>query len=103
MKIVNRIKNLELRSTNNEFNPNRSQYLEIVKWFPYVGEHPDLDEYCYTIASFHYDKDGYPELTYCGNRPLELTSEEHAIFIDLVKLGYMFILEDGEFKIINYR
>ena len=55
------------------------------------------DAYCFTIASFTYDKDGYPELHYCGDRPLDLDSNELTIFHKLIKEGYNYrINEEGE-------
>ena len=70
-------------------------YLEIVKWRKETNGLTDA--YCFTIESFIYDKDGYPELHYCGNRPLDLNSNELAIFHKLIKEGYNYrINEEGE-------
>ena len=89
-KTVNyRIENLELRLYNiNKDTMGLKQ--EIVKWEPTNGETETHDEYCYTVAHFTYDGDGYPELKYVGNRPLELTPGEQSIFMELVKEGYKY-------------
>ena len=81
-----RIDNIELRMTENPFK--EYKYIEIVKWVPYEGPHTDVKEYCYTLASYQYDKDGYPELHYCGERPLELNNEEKGLFDYFVRQGY---------------
>ena len=85
-KTINyRIANLELRFRSiNEDTSCLKQ--EIVKW----EQLNTLDEYCYTIAHFTYDGDGYPELKYVGNRPIELTPGEQTIFMELVKEGYKY-------------
>ena len=85
-KTINyRIANLELRFRSiNEDTLCLKQ--EIVKW----EQLNTLDEYCYTIAHFTYDGDGYPELKYVGNRPIELTPGEQTIFMELVKEGYKY-------------
>ena len=87
-KTINyRIENLELRLYNiNKDTMGLKQ--EIVKWVATNGETPD--EYCYTVAHFTYDGDGYPELKYVGNRPIELTPGEQFIFMELVKEGYKY-------------
>ena len=80
-----RIENLELRLRNiNEDTLSLKQ--EIVKW----EQLNTPDEYCYTIAHFTYDGDGYPELKYVGSRPIELTPGEQPIFMELVKEGYKY-------------
>lgn len=96
-KTINyRIENLELRfySINSKsLNPKQ----EIVKWVNKSVDTIDIDdqtktnyEYCYTVAQFTYDSDGYPELKYVGNRPIELTPGEQLIFMELVKEGYKY-------------
>ena len=45
-------------------------------------------ESCYTIASFTRDKEGYYELSFIGDRPLNLNEEEIKTFWKLVKYGY---------------
>lgn len=91
-----RIENLELvlRNINKD---TLCLKQEIVKWvnesvntIDINGQSKTHDEYCYTIAHFTYDCDGYPELKYVGNRPLELTPGEQAIFMELVKEGYKY-------------
>lgn len=88
-KTVNyRIENIELvlRSINeNSYCPKQ----EIIKWEKETIS-PGIDECCYSIATFQYDSDGYPELKYIGNRPIELTPGEQLIFAELVKEGYKY-------------
>lgn len=45
-------------------------------------------ESCYSIASFTRDKEGYYELSFIGDRPLNLNKEELENFWELVKYGY---------------
>lgn len=45
-------------------------------------------ESCYSIASFRRDKEGYYELSFIGDRPLNLNEEELKNFWELVKYGY---------------
>ena len=91
-----RIENLELRFRDiNKDTMSIKQ--EIVKWIDKTHEAIDLngnvkqyDSFCFTIAKFDYDSDGYPELRYIGNRPMELTPGEQLIFMELVKEGYKY-------------
>lgn len=82
-----RIDNLELRDNNT---------LEIVKWSSNSSDSSNK-EYCYSIAIFHFDKDGYPELQFVGNRPTELNKSELEAFWVLVKEGYKYELVQDEF------
>ena len=90
--VTYRIDNLELRLPDKE----HCSCSEIVR---YVSNRLTQDgEFCYTVATFEYDKDGYPELTFCGIRPLELTPEEFEKFMILVRDGYKYKKEyDGEY------
>ena len=90
--VTYRIDNLELRLPDKE----HCSCSEIVR---YVSNRLAQDgEFCYTVATFEYDRDGYPELTFCGNRPLELTSEEFEKFMILVRDGYKYKKEyNGEY------
>lgn len=45
-------------------------------------------ESCYSIASFKRDKEGYYELEFIEDRPLNLNEEEIKVFWELVKYGY---------------
>lgn len=45
-------------------------------------------ESCFAIASFNYDKEGYYELTFIADRPLNITKEEREIFWELIQYGY---------------
>ena len=87
-----RIDNLELRLPEKE----QDRFSEIVKYVK--NQEAPGGEYCFTVASFEYDRDGYPELTFCGNRPLELTPQEFEKFMILVNEGYKYRKEyDGEY------
>lgn len=64
---------------------------EIIKWKEETANSDnERKEYCYSVAQFTYDGDGYPELKYVGNRPIELTPAEQLIFMELVKEGYKY-------------
>lgn len=55
---------------------------------------------CYAIAGFHRDREGYYELQFIGDRPLDLTPEELKDFWELIKFGYEVLNnkeEDKEF------
>ena len=91
MRVKYRIDNLELRlQDEGDNNTLHSPWSEIVKWSTNDGQ-----EYCWTVATFEYDRDGYPELHYCGDRPTHLTKNEMSIFIDLVEEGYGYKRKDG--------
>lgn len=45
-------------------------------------------ESCYSIASFERDEEGYYELKFIGDRPLNLNKDELKDFWKLVKYGY---------------
>ena len=85
-----RIENLELVLRNiNEDSYSPKQ--EIIKWEKETAKSDsERDEYCYSIALFKYDGDGYPELRYVGDRPIGLTPGEQLIFMELVKEGYKY-------------
>lgn len=42
---------------------------------------------CFAIASFDYDKEGYYELHFIGDRPLNITKEERETFWELLQYG----------------
>ena len=44
-------------------------------------------EYCYSIASFDWDKEGFYELRFIGERPFNLEEEEKEIFWELISIG----------------
>jgi hypothetical protein len=44
-------------------------------------------ETCYSVASFHRDKEGFYELRFICDRPLNLSKEEREIFWKLVSIG----------------
>ena len=90
--VTYRIDNLELRLPDKE----HCSCSEIIRYVP--NRLAPEGEFCYTVAIFEYDMDGYPELTFCGNRPLELTPEEFEKFMILVRDGYKYKKEyDGEY------
>ena len=78
-----RLGDLELRLPSHI--PGCFRESEIVKYPPTDGK-----EYCFTIASFHYNSDGYPELRFCGSRPLQLSNEEWDNFKELIETGYKY-------------
>lgn len=91
MKINYRIGDLELRLNDvNEELKLHSPFSEIVQWYK--------DEHCWTIATFEYDRDGWPELHYCGNRPLELPEDSYEVFLMLIKEGYKYKRIDNKIK-----
>lgn len=48
-------------------------------------KHP---EYCYSIALFVRDKEGYYELSFVGDRPINLEEEDVTIFWKIISMGY---------------
>ena len=92
MKINYRIDNLELRLGNKG-----TQQNEIIMYHEYEDVcSSGAKFYCTSVAIFHYDKDGYPELTYVGDRPCKLDNDKSKIFMELVKEGYKYTMnEDG--------
>lgn len=96
MKVNYRIGNLELRLQDPDPTAKiHSPWSEIVKWGRRSDPTDSDKEYCYTIASYDYDREGWPELRFCGNRPCDLSDVEMEIFMDLVKTGYKFRRENG--------
>lgn len=75
-----------------------SEFIKDGDWYRYADEtlsfariHKDCfkhKESCMAIASFNYDKEGYYELCFVGDRPLNITPEEREIFWELIKYGY---------------
>lgn len=93
MKINYRIGDLELRLNDIPKNPQilHSPWSEIVQW----STRNDIPEHCWTIATFEYDRDGYPELRYCGRRPLDLEKDDMEIFLNLIQEGYRYKRDDN--------
>lgn len=93
MKVRYRIDDLELRLNDipNPIPQIHSPFSEIVQW----SNNTDR-EYCWTIATIEYDNDGYPELHYCGSRPLELTVLQKHLFNLLIEEAYNYKLTDGK-------
>ena len=100
-----RIDNMELRATQHvalvikegcgecvlKEDEGGSRYLEIVKWDTSIDKATnEIHEFCYTVALFRYDRDGYPELSFVGDRPLDLTHGEFKNFMSLVSEGYKY-------------
>lgn len=85
-----RINDLELRLPTDI--PGLLRQSEIVKF----NKIDDQKEYCFTIATFHYDSLGFPELSFCGNRPTQLSKEEWDTFIELIQTGYKYIKLNDE-------
>ena len=92
MKINYRIGDLELRLNDIPENPQilHSPWSEIVQWGKYTTTEGVNAECCWTVATFEYDKDGQPELRYCGSRPLDLDEDQSKVFQSLIKEGYKF-------------
>lgn len=44
-------------------------------------------EYCYSIASFDWDKEEFYELHFIGDRPFNLNKEEKEVFWKLISIG----------------
>lgn len=115
MEIKIRIGNLELRKAVNIFNkePEHPSY-HIDKWEsnPYYKQErkyikdgdfykPKNCEYsyrihkncfknpesCYSIAYFNWDKEGFYELRFVGDRPIKLNKEERELFWKLISIG----------------
>ena len=96
-----RIENLELRLPKIPNNFEGSSALrEIVKW--QKDESKKIGEFCYTIAIFSYDRDeGYPEVRFVGNRPMELNNDEWEAFKILLEEGYKYKIDFENYKYIK--
>lgn len=69
--------------------------------YPYCRIHKDCfkhKESCMAIASFEYD-DGFYELRFVGDRPINLTKEERKIFWKLIRYGNTVLNKNKEIKI----
>lgn len=94
--VTYRIDNLELRLPEKE----QDVCSEIVRYVP--NRLAQDGEFCFTVATFKYDKLGFPVLLYCGRRPLDLSKEERDIFMTLVETGYKYIqLDDGRYEKVH--
>ena len=97
MIVKYRIDNLELRLRDVDDNDTiHSPWSEIVKWNKREESTLSDKKYCYTLATYEYDRDGWPELRFCSNRPCDLSKEDMDAFIDLVKEGYMYRKKNGK-------
>jgi hypothetical protein len=96
-----RIENLELRLPKIPNNSESSSALrEIVKW--QKNDSSPNKECCYTIAIFSYDRDeGYPEVRFVGNRPMELNTDEWEAFKILLEEGYKYKIDYENYKYIK--
>lgn len=97
MKVRYRIGDLELRLNDLPKDSKlilHSPWSEIVQW----SKRNDKAEHCWTIATFEYDKDGYPELHYCGRRPLELEKDNIQAFLSLIEEGYKYVRVNGKIE-----
>ena len=95
-----RIGNLELRLPEIPNNFEGSSALrEIVKWQK-TDSSPNK-ECCCTIAIFSYDRDGYPEVRFVGNRPMELNIDEWDAFKILLEEGYKYEVDYENYKYIK--
>lgn len=96
MKVRYRIGDLELRLNDipKESCKIHSPWSEIVQW----SKREDVAEHCWTIATFEYDKDGHPELHYCGSRPLDLEKDDIRAFLSLIEEGYKYKRVNGKIE-----
>lgn len=98
MKVNYKINDLELRLNDIPEKELKlhSPYSEIVQW-------SINSDYCWTIATFEYDSDGYPELHYCGDRPLQLDNEQSKTFKILIEEGYKYRRIDNKIELIDFK
>lgn len=87
--VSHRIGCLEFRKTSTI--GGEQEYYEIVRWDKHldVDKTDEPDDYCYTIATFEKDKEGY-DLESIGSR-IVLEREEWVDFGVLVKIGFEFL------------
>lgn len=89
MKTIKRVENLELRLTK-AFAEGWPSYYEIVCWQDYDPEHlPEnatSKEYCYTLASWEKDSEGW-DLKFVGNRVFDENKVDRHLFWELAKYG----------------
>ena len=72
-----------------------NEYIKDGDWYIYPDNsycrvHKDCfknPQSCFAIASFDYDKEGFYELHFIGDRPLHITEEERKIFWELIIFG----------------
>lgn len=80
----------------NAYYGKESDFIKEGDWYvypdnPYHRVHRDCFKHpqsCFAIASFDWDKEGYYELHFIGDRPLEITKEEREAFWKLLEYGY---------------
>ena len=73
----------------NEYKKDGDYYIKVNVEYP-INIHKDCfkhKETCYAIASFIRDKEGYYELSFIGDRPLNLNKTDFDDFMKLVKYG----------------
>ena len=74
----------------NEYKKDGDFYVEVNTEYP-INIHKVRFKYkesCYAVASFTRNKEGYYELKFIGDRPLNLNEEELKDFWEVVKYGY---------------
>lgn len=84
----------EIRTTHRILG-NDEPYIELIKW----DDDDKGRRFCFTLAYFHIDKDGYPELHFVGDRPFQEIAD-----IDIGKIWKQLwyaqeMLQDAERKI----
>lgn len=72
-----RLNDLELRPAFTLASPS-TKFLEIVKW---------EGESCYMLAHWLPREEGLHEMSFCGDRPFTLNSDEFDVFINLARKG----------------
>jgi hypothetical protein len=86
-KSIKRVDNFEFRWVESNYHPG---YYEIVLWQDYDPDHlPEgatSKEYCYTIASWHKDSEGW-DLHFVGNRAFDENKVDRHLFWELAKYG----------------
>lgn len=87
-----KFQDFEIRTTHT-YGENPVPYVELVKWDDNNGK-----RYCYTLAYWHRDKDGFWELRFVGDRPLRHIAEidVSVIWKQLFLMQQMFL--DAESK-----
>lgn len=89
MRFNFRIENLEVRSCGEHlFSDGEHNRAEIIQW----DKNTDKTEYCFTLAYWHKDKEGY-NLLFVGGRPFSVDGE---LFMKIAKQGQCIL--DNEFK-----
>ena len=89
-KSIKRVHNFEFRWVESNYHPG---YYEIVLWQDYdadnlkhLPENTTSKQYCYTLASWHKDGEGW-DLHFVGNRAFDENKVDRHLFWELAKYG----------------